>query len=122
MDGFIFVGTNFRGLNKNDTFVGFRIRGNSIFFHKLYRKSHFRGYMEFVDWTLHENNENWYPTKFKPSTVYFGYGSSSLVRVHYTKHAELRSTVNVVIFAGGKLRENGGETWVIFTTILLFPS
>ena len=31
MDGFIFVGTNFRGLKKNQTFVGFKIRGNSIF-------------------------------------------------------------------------------------------
>ena len=26
--------------------------------------------LEFVDWTLHENHENWYPTKFKPSTVF----------------------------------------------------
>ena len=25
--------------------------------------------LEFVDWTLHENHENWYPTKFKPSTA-----------------------------------------------------
>ena len=33
VDGFIFVGTNFRGLNKNDIFVGFKIRGHSIFFH-----------------------------------------------------------------------------------------
>ena len=24
VDGFIFVGTNFRGLNKNNTFVGFK--------------------------------------------------------------------------------------------------
>ena len=31
VDGFIFVGNNFRGLNKNDTFVGFKIRGYSIF-------------------------------------------------------------------------------------------
>ena len=27
-----FVGTNFRGLNKNDTFVRFKIRGHNIFF------------------------------------------------------------------------------------------
>ena len=33
VDDFIFVGTNFRGLNKNDTFAGFKIRGRSIFFH-----------------------------------------------------------------------------------------
>ena len=31
VDGFIFVGTNFRGLKKNQTFVGFKIRGQSIF-------------------------------------------------------------------------------------------
>ena len=28
MNGFIFVGTKFRGLNKNDTSVGFKIRGH----------------------------------------------------------------------------------------------
>ena len=44
MDGFIFVSTNFRGLNKNDTFVGFKIRGYSIFFHNSYRKLPFRGF------------------------------------------------------------------------------
>ena len=32
VDGIIFVGTNFRGLKKNDTFVGFKISGHSIFF------------------------------------------------------------------------------------------
>ena len=30
VDGFIFVGTNFRGLNKLYTFAGFKIRGHSI--------------------------------------------------------------------------------------------
>ena len=44
VDGFIFVGTNFRGLNKNDTFVGFKIRGHSIFFRNSYGKLPFRGY------------------------------------------------------------------------------
>ena len=44
VDGFIFVGTNFRGLNENDTFVGFKIRGHSIFPHNSYRKSLIRGY------------------------------------------------------------------------------
>ena len=44
VDGFIFVGTNFRGLNKNYTFVGFKIRGHGIFLHSSYRKSLFRGY------------------------------------------------------------------------------
>ena len=33
MDGFIFVGANFRRLNKNDIIVGFQIRGYSIFIH-----------------------------------------------------------------------------------------
>ena len=34
-------------------------------------------------------------------------------------------TVNVVIFAGGKFRENAGKTFyvgVIFTILLIFPS
>ena len=44
VDGFIFVGTNFRGLNKNDTFVGFKIRGHSVFFHNSYKKLPFRGF------------------------------------------------------------------------------
>ena len=42
VDGFIFVGTNFRGLKKNQTFVGFKIRGHSIFLNSSYRKSLFR--------------------------------------------------------------------------------
>ena len=36
-----------------------------------------------------------------------------------------RATVNVVIFAGGKFRENVGKTFhvgVIFTILLIFPS
>ena len=44
VDGFIFVGTNFRGLNKKDTFVGFKIHGHCIYFHNAYRKLPFRGY------------------------------------------------------------------------------
>ena len=44
VDGFIFVGTNFRGLNENDTFVGFKIRDHSIFLHFSYRKSLIRWY------------------------------------------------------------------------------
>ena len=46
VDGFIFVGTNFRGLslNKNHTFMRFEIRGQGIFLHSSYRKSLFRGY------------------------------------------------------------------------------
>ena len=43
-DGFIFVGTNFRGFKENDTFVGFKIRGHSIFLHNSFRKSLIRGY------------------------------------------------------------------------------
>ena len=44
MDGLIFVGTNFRWLNKNNTFVGFNIRGQRIFLHNSYRKSLIRWY------------------------------------------------------------------------------
>ena len=44
VDGFIFVCTNCRGFNKNDKFVGFKIRGLSIFLHYLYRKFPFRWY------------------------------------------------------------------------------
>ena len=72
MDGFIFVGTNFRGLNENDTFVGFKICGHRIFLHNSYRKSLIRGHWH--SWigptrkTI-KNAKNWYPTKIKPSTV-----------------------------------------------------
>ena len=38
VDGFIFVGTNFRGFNVNDTFVGLEIRGHRFFLHNPYRK------------------------------------------------------------------------------------
>ena len=44
MIGFIFVGTNFRGLKKNDAFVGFKICGPNIFLHNSYRKSLFCGF------------------------------------------------------------------------------
>ena len=37
--------TTFRGFNKNDTFVGFKSRGNDIFFLNSYRKLSFRGYL-----------------------------------------------------------------------------
>ena len=48
VDGFIFVGTNFHGLNKNHTFVGFKICGHSIFLQNSYRKFLFRGYL--ISW------------------------------------------------------------------------
>ena len=48
MDGFIFVGTDFCGLSKYDTFIGFKIRGHSIFLHNSYRKLLFRGY--YISW------------------------------------------------------------------------
>ena len=67
VDGFIFVGTNFRGLNKNDTFVGLKIRGHSILFHNSYITISW--VLDFVDRALQEKNENWYPMEFKPSTV-----------------------------------------------------
>ena len=43
MDGFIFHGTNFRGVKKNNTFVGFKIRGHSILFHNANTKLKFCG-------------------------------------------------------------------------------
>ena len=64
VDGFIFVGTNFRGLNKNDTFVGFKIRAIVFSFFMFIQKITFSWVLEFVDRTFHENHENWYPTKF----------------------------------------------------------
>ena len=44
VDGFIFVGTNFRGLKENDTFVGFKIHGHNIFLHNSYRTLLISGY------------------------------------------------------------------------------
>ena len=44
VDGFIFVGIYFRGLDKNHTFVGFKIRGHSIFLHNSYKIALFCGY------------------------------------------------------------------------------
>ena len=44
VNGFIFVGTNFRGFNKNHLFVGFKICGQTIFVHHKYRKLIFHGY------------------------------------------------------------------------------
>ena len=43
VDGFIFVGTNFRGLSKHYTFMGLKIRRQSIFLHNLYRNRLFEG-------------------------------------------------------------------------------
>ena len=34
--GLIFMDTNFRGMKKNETFVGFKIHGNCIFLHYSY--------------------------------------------------------------------------------------
>ena len=69
VDGFIFVGTNILGLNENDTFMGLKIRGHSIFLPNSYKKTTYSWVLEFVDRTLHEIHENWYPMKIKPSTV-----------------------------------------------------
>ena len=40
----IFVGADCRGLNKNDAFMGFKIRCYIIFLYNSFRKSLFRGY------------------------------------------------------------------------------
>ena len=42
--GFIFMGTNFSGLNYNDKLMGTRFRCHNIFLHNLYQKSLFCGY------------------------------------------------------------------------------
>ena len=44
VDAFIFVGTNFRGLNKYHTFEGFKIRGHGVLLYNSYRKLLFRWY------------------------------------------------------------------------------
>ena len=47
------------------------------------------------------------------------------VKWYYQTDERLLDTVNVIIFAGGKFRENVGKTFrmgVIFTILLLFPS
>ena len=53
VDGFIFVGINFHGLNKSDTFVWFKIRGLQVFFLNTYQKVLFRWY-----WTLIRTSTN----------------------------------------------------------------
>ena len=64
-----FRGYQFSWIEENKTFVEFKIRGHSTFLNNSYRNL-FRLALKFVDGTLHENHENWYPTKMKPSTVY----------------------------------------------------
>ena len=65
VDGFIFEGTNFRGLNKNHTFIGLKICGHSVFLHFYYRKSLFRGHWNSWIRPSTKNHENWYPTQNK---------------------------------------------------------
>ena len=53
VDVLIFMGTNFRGSNENDTFAGFNIRGHSNFLHNSYKKKFtYSMVLEFVDRTL----------------------------------------------------------------------
>ena len=67
--GFIFVGTNFRGLNKTDTFVGFKICGHSIFFKNSYRKLPIHWYWNLWIGPPRKPRKLVPPTKIKPSTV-----------------------------------------------------
>ena len=63
VDGFIFVRTNFRGLNLNDSSWGSKIV--AIIFPSYFTQNiAIFWVLELVDWTLHEN---WYPTKIKQS-------------------------------------------------------
>ena len=83
-DDFIFVGTNFRVLNESDTFVGFKIRGHSIFLHNSYRKSLIRWYWNsWIRPGLHEYHENLYPRKDKQSTVSFEFDWHQKIKVPY---------------------------------------
>ena len=70
LDGFIFMGINFRGFNINGIFIGIKIHGYYIYLHKVIQKVILLLVLEFVDRTLHDNHENWYFTKIKPFTVY----------------------------------------------------
>ena len=54
-NGFIFVGTYFRRLNKSHTFVGFRIRCYNMFLHSSYRKFLFRRSTKTTKLVPHEN-------------------------------------------------------------------
>ena len=62
----------------------------------------------------------------KNSRVFFKEGVLSIDQERRNKNHCYRSiTVDVVIFAGGKFRENVGKTFhagVIFMKLLLFPS
>ena len=68
MDGFIFVGTNFRVLKRNQTFVGLKLVA-IVFSFIIYTENRYLLAPEFMDRTLKENPENWYPTKITPSAV-----------------------------------------------------
>ena len=52
VDSFIFVGTNFRGLNKNNTFMGFKVRCKGIFY-----------------WIIHTENWNFVGTGIRWSDL-----------------------------------------------------
>ena len=56
VDDLIVVGTNFRGLNRNGIFVGFKICGHYIFPHKAHGKSLFRGYCYSWIGSVHPRN------------------------------------------------------------------
>ena len=60
--GFIFVGTNFLGLSKSHTLVGFKFVVLAFSF-IIHTENHFWLVLDFVDRTLHDNHEIWYPRK-----------------------------------------------------------
>ena len=109
---FFFRGSNFRGLNKNDIFLGFKIRGHMYFLSLFIQKIAILWVAEFVDWTLHENNENLYPTKFKPSTVYRWIRQPYLFRNIYLKQSisSVYIMADLIWFGLFRPARNGCET------------
>ena len=70
VDGFIVVGTNCRAFKKMTHSCGSKFVVILFLFSLFIQKITISWVLEFVDRTLHEHHENWYPTKFKLSTVY----------------------------------------------------
>ena len=66
-----------------------------------------------------------YGKTFLPTDIRFARANAPLNLWYYSLCEEVRYTVNMAIFAGGKFHENVGKTfheWVICTILLLFPS
>ena len=70
VDGFIFGGTNFRGLNRNDIFLGSKFAAIIFSFINYAENCSFLGTRNsLMCSTVDVLQENWYPTKIKPFTA-----------------------------------------------------